>query len=219
MQNFVEIKKLIDDCNLDGIRQALVKKPQLANEAISYDENNNGKAHPLHRICDGVFSKRYSDSDAVEMAKIFLDFGASVDGYQLVEKQDSPLIAAASLHADLTALLYLDNGANIYHGGTHGGTALHWAAWCGRDALVKELIQRGAAINRRCVDFKSTPLFWAIHGWKSCGSSNTEQYAKCVQMLVQAGADLSLPNAEGVTVFDLLATEDAEMKKSLSIVP
>lgn len=210
------MKKLIDNKDYKGIELALSQNPHLANEGIPYDDVNNTKAHPLHRICDGVFSKKYTDEEAVKMAKIFLEFGANINGNMLTEKQDTPLIAASSLHADQVAILYIEKGAAINHAGCHGGTALHWAAWCGRDKIVRRLIQEGAEINKLCTDFKATPLFWAVHGSKNGDNNNTDNYLQCVKILIQSGADKNIPNGEGKTVFDLLNDEDLELKKQLN---
>jgi uncharacterized protein len=210
------MKKLIDNKDYKGIELALSQNPDLANEGIPYDDVNTTKAHPLHRICDGVFSKKYTDEEAVKLAKIFLEFGANINGNMLTEKKDTPLIAASSLHADQVAILYIDNGAAINHAGCHGGTALHWAAWCGRDKVVRRLIQEGAEINKLCIDFKATPLFWAVHGSKNGDNNNTDNYLQCVKILVQSGADKNIPNGEGKTVFDLLNDEDWELKEQLN---
>jgi uncharacterized protein len=210
------MKKLIDNKDYKGIELALSQNPHLANEGIPYDDVNTAKAHPLHRICDGVFSKNYTDEEAVKIAKIFLEFGANINGNMLKEKEDTPLIAASSLHADEVAILYIDNGAAINHAGCHGGTALHWAAWCGRDIVVRRLIQEGAEINKLCIDFKATPLFWAVHGSKNADKNNTHNYLQCVKTLLQSGADKNIPNGEGKTVFDLLNDEDWELKEQLN---
>ncbi len=210
------MKKLIDNKDYKRIEQALSANPDLANEGIPYDEVNTTKAHPLHRICDGVFSGKYTDAEGVKMAKIFLEFGATINGNELIEKKDSPLIAASSLQADQLAILYIENGANINHAGTHGGTALHWAAWCGRDKVVRRLLQEGAEINKRCIDFKSTPLFWAVHGLKNGGTNSLRDCLECVRLLIHAGADKSIPNAEGKTVIDLLTDKDLELKELLN---
>ncbi len=122
------MNELINNKDFKGIKQALSNNPNLANEDIPYDDVNIAKAHPLHRICDGVFSEKYTDEEAVKIAKIFLEYGANINGNKLTEKQDTPLIAAASLHADQVAIFYIEKGANINHTGCHGGTALHWAA-------------------------------------------------------------------------------------------
>lgn len=210
------MRELIDNKDYEGIKSALSKNSRLANEGIPYDGVNTTKAHPLHRICDGVFSGKFTDAEAVRMAKIFLEYGANIDGGELIEKQDTPLLAAASLHADQVALLYIDNGADIFHAGCHGGTALHWAAWCGRDKLVSRLIQEGAEINKRCIDFKATPLFWAVHGSKNGDNINKAGYLECVKLLIQSGGDRDIPNAEGTTVFDLPGDEDVELKRAIN---
>lgn len=210
------MKELIDNKDYEGIQQALSNNPALANEGIPYDEVNTTKAHPLHRICDGVFSKKYTDEEGVRIAKIFLDHGADIDGGKMIEKVDTPLIAASSLYADEVAFLYIESGANIDHAGCHGGTALHWAAWCGRDKVVKRLIQEGAKINKLCIDFKATPLFWAVHGLKNGNTNNIQNYIACVKLLVDTGADKNIPNCDGNTAFDLLDEGDLELKKLLN---
>jgi len=209
------MKTLIDHKDYQGIEQALIHDPALANAGIPYDSVNTTLAHPLHRICDGVFSGTYTDAEGVQMGRIFLAHGANVNGNELVEKQDTPLLAAASLHADQVALLYIENGAVLNHAGCHGGTALHWAAWCGRDKVVEKLVQQGAEINKICIDFKATPLFWAVHGLKNGGASSSSNYLECVRILVQAGADKTIPNCDGNTAFELLDDGDVELKELL----
>ena len=210
------MKNLITSKDFNGIKQALSANPALANEGIPYDEVNTTKAHPLHRICDAVFSKKITDEEAVKLATLFLEYGATINGNTLTEKQDTPLIAASSLHADQVAIFYIEQGANINHAGCHGGTALHWAAWCGRAIVVERLIQAGAEINKICIDFKATPLFWAVHGLKNGDNNNTHTYLECINLLLRAGADKNIPNGQGKTVFDLLTDEDLELKEQLS---
>ena len=211
------LKELMDNKDYEGLRRVLSENPRLANVGLPYDEVNTAKAHPLHRICDGVFSKKYSDEEGVKMAKIFLEFGADVDGNEHVETKDTPLLAAASLHADQVAFLYIDHGADIHHAGCHGGTALHWAAWCGRPGVVKRLIDEGSALNRKCIDYKATPLFWAVHGLKNDAKNNLQEHLDCVQILVKAGADRTIPNADGNTIFDLAGEEDSDLKKIIQM--
>lgn len=177
------LKDLIGKKDLDGIRTALSADRSLANEGISLDPHPI-KAHPLHRLADGVFAGAYSDQEAVEMAKILIEFGADINGGELKLKQDTPLIAACSLNADLLALYYIEKGADIHHAGTHGGTALHWAAWCGRPVLVKVLVDAGAVMNQRCIDFQSTPLQWAKLGYERNANAKLEEnYRECERLL------------------------------------
>lgn len=198
------IKGFINGRNFAALRGLLAANPLLANEGIPFDEVNLTKAHPLHRICDGVFAGKYTDSEGVELARIFLEYGADVNGGSLQNKKDTPLIAASSLYADRVAILYIEKGADINHAGTHGGTALHWAAWCGRPEVVEKLIQTGAVLNKKCIDFQSTPLHWAIHGLKSGGGKDKQAYQKCVELLLQAGADKEIPDKDGQTASSLI---------------
>lgn len=206
------MRELLMNTDFAGIRKALQNNPQLANEGIPcLDGKNPARAHPLHRLCDGVISDLYTDEDALEMAKIFLEFGADINGVKMVDNRDTPLVAAASLHAEKTAIYYIGQGADIKHRGGHGGTALHWAAWVGRDKLVKKLIEEGAEINIRCVEFKGTPLLWAVHGYKHAGSKNRLNQIECARLLLAAGADKTVTNIEGVPAIDFLDPEDKEM--------
>ena len=188
---------LIKKVDLAGIQSALTQNRTLANTEIPLEDGESALAHPLHRICDGVFSGVYSDEQGRKMAELFLAHGAKVDGNDPQLLKDTPLVAAASLHADQLALLYMEAGANLGHQGCYGGTALHWAAWCGRPELVKKLIEAGAEINLLCHQFKSTPLFWAVHGLRSAEGKNLDQYKAIVKMLLEAGADKSVQNFEG----------------------
>jgi ankyrin repeat protein len=155
-----------------------------------------------------VYHNVYPDEKARDMAQVFVNHGADVNGVQLVENRDSPLTAACSLRADLTGIYYISKGASIDHPGCHGGTALHWAAWCGRDQLVKKLIDAGAPLEKRCKDFVSTPLFWAIHGYKFGGTKGRYHQVECAKLLIDAGADKNTRNAEGRHVRELLDEED-----------
>jgi uncharacterized protein len=210
------MKNLIDNKDFKGIREALSNNPGLANKGIPYDDENTTIAHPLNRICDGVFTKKYTEEEAIEMARIFLEYGANINGDKLTEKKYTPLIAAASLHADHVAIFYIEKGANINHAGCHGGTALHWAAWCGRDKVVSRLMQEDIEINKRCIDYNATPLFWAVHGLKNGDGNNRQNYFECIKILIQNRADKNIPNGEGVTIFDLLNDDDFDLKELLT---
>ena len=205
----MNISDLLYSANLQALENTLKVHPELANKEISLSDNP-ATAHPLHRICDGVFSGRYSAETALELAKIFLDHGATVN-IGLTSEKDSPLIAACSLQCDQLALLYIQHGADIHHRGTHGGTALHWASWCGRDVIVERLVELTSDINQLCTDFKSTPLFWAIHGYKFGGKDNLHHQVACARILLEHGADRSIPNFEGHLPEQLVGDHDKEL--------
>jgi hypothetical protein len=199
-----DLRELIERCDVAGIRDVLTRHPEMANAGIALGSQDAAPAHPLHRLCDGVFNRTYSDEQAREMALVFISCGADVNGGTLVANKDTPLTAAASLHAELTGISYVEHGASVLHPGCHGGTALHWAAWCGRDKLVATLLQAGASLEQRCKDFYSTPLFWAIHGYKLGGEGNRWQQLECARLLIASGAQKDTRNGEGLHILDLL---------------
>ncbi|MCD9016017.1 ankyrin repeat domain-containing protein [Parachryseolinea silvisoli] len=206
------IRMLMNSLDYDGLRRALSKNPAAANEGLPFDEKNRALAHPLHRICDGVFAGMYSDDDAVKLALIFLDHGANIDGFGLIAYQDTPLMTAASLLAEQTGILYVNRGANIHHVGGGGATALHWAAWTGVEKLVGRLIRAGADIHLRCSDHNSTPLLWAVHGYKHLGGRNRRNQVDCIRMLLAAGAKKDTYNNEGKHITEFLDDGDAGLK-------
>jgi ankyrin repeat protein len=197
----------------------LANNPNLANEGITipYDSKCISKAHPLHRICDAVFAKKITDEEAIEIAKIFLDFGANIDGDKIKANKDTPLLAAASLHAEQLGIFYIENGANIHYADQHdGATALHWAAFCGRNKLVEKLIQERAIIDQRDTSYNATPLAWAIQPLKSEDKLNTYHQVSCIKLLLKAGADVTALNDETIQCLHFLAKDDLELQKLLS---
>jgi ankyrin repeat protein len=72
--------------------------------------------------------------------------------------------------------------------GQHGGTALHWTAWHGEVAMVREILRYDPPLELKDDDYGGTPLTWAsyasVHGW------HTERgdYAGVVEALMDAGA-------------------------------
>ncbi|MBA4056863.1 MAG: hypothetical protein C0490_19270 [Marivirga sp.] len=205
----MNVRDLVFSANLDALNTLLSADPKLANAPFSLPDNP-ATGHPLHRICDGVSRGAYSELTGLELAKIFLNHGADVN-VQRIDGEDSPLTAACSLQCDQLALLYIQQGAHVEHRGCHGGTALHWASWCGRDILVNELVRLSPDINQRCIDFKSTPLFWAIHGYKFGGNNNHHRQVNCARILLDHGADPSIPNFEGYLPKQLIEEADKEL--------
>lgn len=204
----MNVRDLVFSANLEALNNTLNADPVLANAAFSLPDNP-ATAHPLHRICDGVFSGYYPETTGLELAKIFLKYGADLNANS-IDGQDSPLTAACSLHCDQLALSYIQKGANIEHRGCYGGTALHWASWCGRDVLVRELVTLSHDVNQRCFEFKSTPLFWAIHGYKFGGQANRYHQVNCARILLDHGADPSIPNYQGYLPKQLIEDDDKE---------
>ncbi len=210
MQTDIDLKK-IENKDYQGIRKALEENPGLANEGVSLSRDDTRKAHPLHRICDAVFSKKITDEEAIEIAKIFLHFGANINGDKL-DGRDTPLLAAASLHAEQLGIFYIDNGADVHYiSGNDGETALHWAAYCGRDKLVERLIQAEAGINLHDRSYNGTPVDWAVHALMKNDLSNLYHQQACVKLLFEAGADVSSLDAATIKYLHGVAKDGAEL--------
>lgn len=203
------MSNIVFSADVQALSKTLSAFPELANEEFSLPDNP-ATAHPLHRICDGVFSGYYSEERGMELAKVFLNHGANVN-VEVIDGKDSPLTAACSLRCDQLALFYIQEGASIDHRGCHGGTALHWASWCGRDILVENLVKRSPDINQRCTEFNSTPLFWAIHGYKFGGMDNRYHQINCARILLGQGANPSIPNIDGRVPQQLIEDHDKEL--------
>ena len=208
------VKKLMEQKDTNGLRKTLTDNPILANEGITipYDFFCRTKAHPLHRICDAVIAHKMTDDEAINLAKIFLEFGADINGYN----DGSPLLAASSLHAEQLGIFYIDNGANVNITDKNDkASALHWAAFCGRDKLVDKLIKSNAAIDEPDKTYQSTPLGWAIHCLSSNDESNRHNQLGCIKLLIKAGADIKKLRVEAKENLNSFADNDTELKNIL----
>ncbi len=79
-----------------------------------------------------------------------------------------------------------------------GGTPLHWAAWTGRVAMARLLIESGAPINVRDSRHGSSPIAWAAHGSRFANHNADDDYIAIVNLLLAAGAT----RAESFNRFD-----------------
>lgn len=200
----MSLKRQIDKGDPTKIQEAIKKDHSLVNKVIKWGPLLKNKSHPIHYLCDRVFADKLDGKIAGKITTLLIDHGADVNGYGFEELKDTPLVAAASLHADEVALVLIDAGADIHHAGCLGGTALHWAAWCGKDKVVKRLLQEDIDLDRRCIAHKSTAFFWAAHGRANGGEKNLHDQIGCARLLKTAGADTSIPNINGVTAKALL---------------
>ena len=76
---------------------------------------------------------------------------------------------------------------------------------------IKRLIEEGADIDKRCIDFQATPLFWAVMSYKE--ENDKYNQLECVKLLVEAGADKNIPNGNSKTIYSMINDEDLELKK------
>ncbi len=104
-------------------------------------------------------------------------------------------IAAQNNNGDAVRLL-LEGGWPATSRGQHGGTPLHWAAWHGNAAMVRELLAHGAAVHVRGDEYDLPPLGWALHGSLNSWHRDSGDYALTVRLLREAGAELPRPASE-----------------------
>ncbi len=76
-----------------------------------------------------------------------------------------------------------------------GERPLHWAAWHGRAAVARALVQAGANLDERDGKFRAPPLGWCAHGSLNCRAVGGD-YAAVAETLLAAGAK---PDGIGVT--------------------
>lgn len=72
--------------------------------------------------------------------------------------------------------------------GQNDGTALHWAAWHGNVAMVREILRHDAPPEARGDRWDQPPLGWACHGSLHGWHQETSDYPGTVQALLAAGA-------------------------------
>lgn len=208
------VKQLLEQKDQEGLRKALADEPRLANQGmtIPYDLFCRVQAHPLHRLCDAVYSGKMMEEEALVLAGILLEHGADINGFG----HGPPLLAAASLHTDQLGMLYIDHGADVrLTDAQDQASALHWAAYCGRDLLVDRLIQAQAPLDLPDRSHGSTPLGWALHALASMNKANLHHQPACLHLLVRAGADIHALNRLAREQLFALADEHKELKDAL----
>jgi hypothetical protein len=186
MMNPIDVKTAIQTGDADALSRLLSEDPARANALIRWGEKDRPRTHPLHYVSDMLFDGTLPKGKELPLVEALLEAGADVD-FRVDEKQDTPLIGAASLGAEEVGIRLLDAGAKPEPRGRGGETALHWAALLGEDRLVERLIE-GSDVNLKDGEYHSPPLGWAIHGWSNPPAGNHGRQREVVALLVAAGA-------------------------------
>src|SRR5215510_10107475 len=108
------------------------------------------------------------------------------------EQQAAAMIRAAETGNTEAMRIMLDMGfpADV-HGGDHGSTALHAAAYSGSAGVARLLIERGADVEARDHRWESTPLVWAAVGSGEKPADNPgPDWPATIGVLIEAGASL-----------------------------
>lgn len=200
-----DLVNLIETGDYDAIATLLKEAPDLKDKYVKFGLNNEHEVHPLHFACDCVFEHKIVEIIALQIIKVFIEAGSDVNGKALPMK-DTPLVAAISLYCDQIALFLLEQeGIDKWHKGTHGGMALHWAAWTGSLIAAEKLIDNKTALNSIENEFGATPLHWAVNGLMHSSERNQRQQLAVIECLLKAGADPLISNNENITIYEIAA--------------
>lgn len=111
--------------------------------------------------------------------------------------QGQGLLFAAAWRGSLQAVdALLSVGIDVASATPQQATALHAASWHGHADLVKRLLEAGAPRDGKDLQFRCTPLEWALHGSVNCPTVNSRRspeardadYATVVSLLWAAGS-------------------------------
>lgn len=127
----------------------------------------------------------------IETARTLIDAGADVNAKDRM--QDSPyLYAGASGQNDILRMT-LAHGADLRSTNRYGGTALIPAAERGHVATVQLLIEAGVDVDH------INNLGWTALLETVILGDGSSRYVDITRLLIAAGADVNLADAEGVT--------------------
>lgn len=196
----ITFQNMIEKGDYEGLKAALEKDSSLANKTIHWHLNQDNQSDPLHYISDCVFNGWLNNGMDGKITELFLIHGAAINGS---DGRESPLIAATSLSAPLTAAVLIKAGVELESTSVFGARALHWAAWMGMSETVELLLSAGAEIEHKCNEYSATPLFWAVHGNSPNGPKVKNQQLKSAKLLIQAGAEINTVNKQGLSAIEL----------------
>ncbi len=195
----MKLKEIIELGLVDDLKVFLSANPECSNRKIIWGEDQEIETDPLHYVSDCVFNGVLTNGNEAEVAKVLLEFGARLEGS---ENAESPLIGAVSLSAIGVAEVLIDAGAIIDATSVHGASSLHWAAYVGLPSIVSALLNKGANIEKKCIDFKATPVFWAVQGFRKSNRADKSSIVDVAKILVGSGADVLEENFEGCSAFE-----------------
>ena len=179
----MSLERILTDGEVEGLQEALAEQPSAANDPVGVTSDSR---HPIHAICDYVFEGRLLEDVALPMVSALIAHGADVN-HRHTKTNDSLLITACSLAAPQVAVALIDAGADIHTKG-FGATALHWSAMLGMPLSAASLLQARADCGLLDDEYQSTPLGWAMQGWKSPPKGSKGEQIKCAVLLVKAGS-------------------------------
>ncbi|WP_341977241.1 ankyrin repeat domain-containing protein [Microbacterium sp. LTA6] len=134
----------------------------------------------------------------VDAARALIEAGADVNAKDDI--QDSAYLYAGARGHDEILRLTLDNGADLKSTNRYGGTALIPASERGLLSTVRMLLDAGVDPNH------INNLHWtALHEAIVLGDGS-ERYVQVVRALIDGGADITIPDGDGVLPRQLAAS-------------
>jgi len=89
-------------------------------------------------------------------------------------------------------------------------TALHIAAWNGFSDCVRILIELGASLEVRDVEYRGTPLHWAVHGLGKDGPIMKLDHVGAARHMLRAGARVNTVNKWNISPIYLAHKSDCK---------
>lgn len=107
----------------------------------------------------------------------------------LSDEDRGRLVIAAEMRKTEAVHRMLEAGWPLDGVASHGGTALHWAAWLGQREMTEDLLRHQAPLSILDSEHHMTPLGWALHGSKHGWNCKSGDFAGVVAALLAAGAE------------------------------
>ena len=187
-----------------SFRFSLLSHRELSSASLPEEENIRPRRQPLNvEPPDSIGEKLWKcaeGGDVSTMKSILLEWGAHkqvVDFHNPEQKSSTPLsIAAKSGHSRCIELL-LAADADSNSCDAMGESPAMLAAKMGHSDSLDVLAQaKGIQLNTRS-RIGATAVYWAAF----------RGHVRCLQVLIKAGADVSIPNSFGVKPLDLAKRE------------
>jgi ankyrin repeat protein len=239
MKPISDLCEAIERGDVERVASVLSSTPEAA-QTIRWGENQQNQTDPLHYVSDCYFNDSLGNDslgndslgndspgndspgndtpgnkthgNEARTTQTLLSFGAIQNG---TSGRETPLIGARSLGAANVAKVLIVAGADIEATSIFGANALHWAAFMGMPDTVNLLLDHGAALETRCREFGSTPLFWAVQGFSRYGPRHKNDQTGAARMLLERGAIAHTLNIEGVSAKERAGEADSDAMRRL----
>lgn len=178
------------DANVEILKELL--RAGADPNAYGYPETEGGAFVPIDEACVGTSGLRTAETkERIETVRVLLQHGAKVNVYNPhISNGAGPLYQAALRGFNVIVQLLLEHGAEFEVEDNSGTTPLMGASYIGNAKTAEILLSAGAQPNHR--SRRGTALLLAVKRGR----------IDVVRLLLNAGADPKLTNAEGKSAYD-----------------